>query len=126
MLDLDIIEYFDLEKYFFFVRYSRVEFWAIVDEAGPDEEPNTAEKAKDVEDGLPAQVLAEVAGDRQGDDGTEGSPGQGEGGEPDQHDTQLQELRHRPEPHLLLSCGAAQRAIIAYMAGTVTPVMTLS
>ena len=59
-----------------------MKFWSIVDQNSPDEEPNTAERAEHVEDGLPAPRLTEVAGDRHGDDCPEWSPSTDEGGEP--------------------------------------------
>ena len=46
-------------------RYGRVVSRAVVDKEAPEEEPDNADRAKHVEDGLPAQPVAQQAGQRQ-------------------------------------------------------------
>ena len=73
----------NLKKSFFFVFNMRMSLRAVVYQDGPEDEPETSEGPKYVENWLPAQVLAEITGGRHGDHCSKGSPSTDEGCEPE-------------------------------------------
>ena len=88
----------------------------------PHHKPEDPESSEDVEDGVPAYGLAQVAAEGHRYDGTKGRAGVGECSESRIFIINFVILLPTlPPAYLLLSWGVDQRAIMASMAGKVTP-----
>ena len=88
---------------------------AVEGQKAPENEPDHPESTEEVEDGLPADLVAEEAGDGEGNDGAELGPAEGERGQT----TSLTwwsppAVQYNTEQYTMIQCSAMQYRTLHY------------